>query len=668
MIEGHKTAVHSAQPSFFRSCRPAAVFLPSYVNKPSQSPQDTFSAAVCSKWGSLDNPLVPVLADGRSLFVNYRVLTLGLACFCLLISGLHAADPARIVVGISSTDDLFRDGEFLVANLAQRKNSWEKSVKQNVEYLLIGIAPDRPIRFDAILSDTGYRNQPIIPISNLKEFLNDNLNPIGINPKVVRAERGMYELTGQVYQGWLRSITGDDPYVIISKVKEDLPANLPHPAAGHDALVKAGYLLFAEMQNPGGNGADRGKLFDKFSQNLLDGLQKRPEESREAYELRRKWSEHQMQQFRQWFVECSHVRLGLKLDQQARTSTGELLFAAGAGSELANSIDQVATQGSIFSAIPKPEKSVLSVRVNWPVDAETRKRLDELYTLSEPVAEQAIRKDDKASAAVKDARVEFSRLLVDVFRKSADLSAVDLFADLVPTEQHHRLLLAVRCHGLDSLTAALAQLPLAEPGWKLSQNVGEVAGVKLHELDITESLTDSVKKFYGPSGKIYFGIGSDVMWLAAGNEARPALEAAIQQQSSAAGSSPNGQLVSIHLQALPLLQALEDSSKEQGFNLLDELRARGLLAPEGSFAKRQAEKQGNKTAPKNDKRPERAQQLASFEWKPIALESLKKQDGQFDLQLERTAPGTLTGSAVSTEGLLRALGAMIAQFADETLN
>ncbi|MCA9089299.1 MAG: hypothetical protein KDA90_11790 [Planctomycetaceae bacterium] len=598
--------------------------------------------------------------------------------FCLLAAPLvllfgsaHAAlgdepSPTRLVLGLSSADDLIGELEFMIAKLADKKASWEDNVFPNIEIFLEGVDPARAVRFDALFDDAnGYRTEPIIPIANLSDFLNNNLDPIGISPRRDRRDRNLYELSGSVFEGWLRSLSGDDAYAVISKIRSDIPAEMPHPSDRHKSLVDAGNLAFAQLLNGAEDAEERRKSFKKFRVNFSDGIQKRTDETAEAFELRRVWAEQQMDQLEQWFVECSEVKLGLKVDQEKKVSTADVRFAALPETELFKSIEGVSAQGSRFSVIESPENSVIDLRTNWPYDSAVRARLREVYKLAKPVAEQAIRKDD-VSDKVKDARVEFSNQLVAVLDESVDIGGLDLVLNVAPSGDYHNILVAVRCKGQESLTAALKQLPIAEEKWTLKENAAEVEGVAIHELVIAEDLTPAVEKFYGKSGIIYLGVGPDAFWLAGGEGAKERLQASIKKVKSADAAKPSQELVKLHIQALPLVQSMHDMSKEEGgFNLLEELRKRGLMpsqnkdtAPDG--------KTGEES--RKEKTKQRTQQLANFDWQSTAIETLKKQDGQFDLVLRRSEAGVVTGSASSTEGILRTIGALIAKFADENLN
>lgn len=593
-----------------------------------------------------------------------------LAVCSILLFGLAIpaqAEPTRIVVGVSSADDLLRDLEFLTANLAENETAWKNIIKDNIEIFLIGVGTTTPVRFDSLFDENAeYRTEVIVPVSDLKSFINDNLDPIGINSKRDRSDKYLYELFGGVFTGWLRYLPGDDPYGIISKVKDDVPKDMAHPSTQHADLVKEGYLFFAHLKNESGQEEGRAKAFDKFSKNILDGIQKRPDETAQAYELRSKWSGQQLEQLRQWFVECGEVKIGLKLDREAKSSKADLLFSALPETELHGSIEKISTTASYFAAIPKDEKSIASLRVNWPIDSAMQAKFEEIYKLSQPVAEQAIRKDDKAADDVKEARVEFSKLLLQVMTESANLGAIDMFAELTPSGEHHRLMIGVRCSGQESLTKALAVLPNMEKDWEFKQDIGEVEGVKLHELSVKKSLTPSVAKFYGDSGAVILGVGPDAFWLASGEGAREQLEAAIKQVKTTTDVKPDETLINLHVQALPLVQLMDDMSKEEGaFNLLDELRSRGLMAPKPTTVDKT--KDNKKQGDQKEKRQERAQQLASLNWRPTALESLSKKDGTFDLQLKRSDAGVLSGEAVSSEGILRTFGALICQFAEEYL-
>ncbi|MCB9952482.1 MAG: hypothetical protein H6824_16025 [Planctomycetaceae bacterium] len=594
---------------------------------------------------------------------------------CILFAGATLAEdkPTHIVAGISGADDVLRDLKYIVVDLAKKDDAWEDVVEPNITIFLIGVDEARPVRFDALLDDSAeFRTVPMIPISNLKDFLNDNLNPIGIIPKRSRRDKDLYELTGSVMEGWLRHLPDGGAYAVISKELSDVPKDMEHPSESHKELVEKGYLLFAHLKNEPETAEGRAKAFGTFSSNLTDAIQKRPDETKEAFELRKVWSKQQMDQLRQWFVECGEFEAGLKVDMEGKQSVADLLFSALPGTDLSKGIEKLASEPSYFAPVQQPENAVASLRLHFSLNPAMSERYKEIYTLTKPVAEQIIQRDKEASDEVKAARVEFSNLLLKIMTESVDVGVVDLFADLAPSGDHHNLLLGVRCSGQDSITEALKVFPKTEKDVEFTADVAEVEGVKIHQLKLTKNVGASLKEFYGETaGTIYFGVGPEAFWVASGDNSLEHLKATITKVRTAEKGESDNVLASVHVQALPLVKLLDGMATEEGgLDLLEEMRKRGLLAPKAEAAKEEKkdDKKGEESKDRTQRRQQRTQQLQNFKWRPIALEELAKQDGTFDLEFKRTSEGTLTGKATSSEGLLRTLGALIAVFAEENLN
>ncbi|MEZ5943991.1 MAG: hypothetical protein R3C18_21555 [Planctomycetaceae bacterium] len=595
---------------------------------------------------------------------------------CTLLAGVTLAEdkPTHIVAGVSGANDVLRDLKYIVVELAKKDDAWENVVEPNITIFLIGVDEARPVRFDALLDDSAeFRTLPMIPISNLKDFLNDNLNPIGIIPKRNRRDKDLYELTGDVMTGWLRHLPDGGAYAVISKEQNDVPKDMEHPAESHKELVEKGYLLFAHLKNEPETAEGRAKAFGTFSSNVTDGIQKRPDETKEAYELRKIWSKQQMDQLRQWFVECGEFEAGLTIDSEAKQSVADLLFSALPDTDLSKAIGKLGSEPSYFAAVEAPENAVASLRMHFWLNPSMSERYKEIYSLTKPVAEQIIQKDEEASDEVKAARVEFSNLLLKIMTESVDVGVVDLFADLAPSGNAHNLLLGVRCSGQESITEALKVFPKTEKDVEFTADVAEVEGVKIHQLKLTKSVGASLKEFYGETaGTIYFGVGPEAFWVASGDNALEHLKATITKVSTAEKGESDNVLASMHVQALPLVKLLDGmASEEGGLDLLEEMRKRGLLAPKAEEAKddkKDDSKKGEESKDRTQRRQQRTQQLQNFKWRPIALEELAKQDGTFDFEFKRTSEGTLTGKATSSEGLLRTFGALIAVFAEENLN
>ena len=168
----------------------------------------------------------------NSLFIktiNKFIFTATIFCSLIATSVIADDSETRIVVGMRSAKAVIDELEYMVSELAGRVDSYENNIFPNIDIFLIGVDTEKPIRFDPIFSEKhGMELQPIIPILDLDEFLEDNLDPIGIIPERDRRVKDLYELTGTVFEGWLR-VLKDPEYVVIFPRKEAIPKGMDHP-------------------------------------------------------------------------------------------------------------------------------------------------------------------------------------------------------------------------------------------------------------------------------------------------------------------------------------------------------------------------------------------------------------------------------------------------------
>ncbi len=604
-------------------------------------------------------------------------LRLFIACIGILCAsitfGQEKPNQPRIVTGLKSSDQLLSDLEYMVSDLAQKPQTWKVKLFPNLDIFLLGVDATKTVRYDLLFkSDVGMQNQLMIPVTDTDEFLQDNLDPIGIESRRDRRDKDLYELTGNVFEGWLRHLK-EAGYAVISKDKADVPKVMPNPVDAHNHLTKAGYLVFAEFNNDAAGLSDRQKSFEKFKANIVDGIQKTPTESKESFELRKATSSMTMDLLAQYFSEAKQMRYGLKVDQAKHTGVGELLFAALPDTDLAKGFDQVGKTPSYFKALKAAEGAALDLHINFPVNEKRQKEYANIYELSRPVIVEKIDQDAKATPAEKEARKKISGLIQDILIDSTQLGLVDLFAEISKQGTHHTALIATRCNSTDKIAEIVTLLPAAQEGWSVEIDVEKIHDVAIHKLSLGKKVPKSLSDFYGNSGDICIAAGKDTFWLSGGDNALDVIKTAInsvhggEAEATAAGEETakpqptDGVLVDLKMKAGPLLQSMDDFNKEEDLGVLK------LFQP-GAFLKKEKEKE---TSPKkeDDSKPgmKATGALANFEWKSAAITALKDENDSVSFILKKVEDGTITGYSNGEKGILKAFGALLAKFADENL-
>lgn len=605
-------------------------------------------------------------ADVR-LFVCV-VLSLITLHMAMLPSNIAAEEEIRIVLGIGSADQLIADTEHLVVELAGRAESYENNIFPNIDIFLIGVDPTKPVRFDPIFgAEHGMELQPLIPFLDLKEFLDENLDPIGIIPKRDRRDRELYELTGNVYEGWLR-VLADPEYVVIFPRKEAILKGMAHPASLHEELVEKGYLLFGHLDNTQTSAETRKAAFELMRKNTVDGIQKKPDETQAAHTLRKAVLDHQLSILQQWFVEGQSVKLGNKLDQENNVSLSDILFSAFSGTQLEKDILRVREEPSYFSALTEAEAALLTIRVNFTFNEATAAGYQDIYKLSDIVLQEQIEESQGGSDEERQARLKVSQLVNKILTQSTELGVVDSFLDIAPVGESHVLVLGIRAKGQAEIQETIEELPKARAGWQLEKNVAEVNGIQIHRLSLGETTPASLKKLYGDGAAVaHLAVGEESFWMAFGENSLEELSARIQKVISTTERVGNNKLLAVTAQLGPISQSISDLLNDEGSvlgNLLQERMQQ--QRPEIQ----QAESQGDEKAkPSEESRSARsaASTLLSLEGLDKVAAAMKGENDHLQFSLEVNEEGVIVGKGAAHKGILKALGTLMANFADENL-
>lgn len=577
-------------------------------------------------------------------------------------------EAARLVGGIRTSDQLIADLEYMVVKLAGRDQAWVNSILPNIEIFLIGVATDQPLRFDFVLdAEHGRRVQGIIPIDRLNDFLQDNLDPIGIEPVRVRGDSTLHELKGKVYEGWLRYLEKPTPYAVFFPKEQfptaqSIPKEFPNLLKQHERVIQDGFGSFVHLINGAQGAAARRSAAQKLRAEALEKLQKTPEESRNAFELRKAIVEQRMNVVEQWLVEAAEVKGGLAIDQQKGNGTSLLHIAALPDTQLHRNIERVGQEASHFQAVASPDNSVLRLRVNFPIDPGRVETYQNIYELARPTWTEEIQQDATLTDAEKQARVEMLGLMLDVFSASAALPSIDLFLDIFPGQQSNAVVFGVRATGREKIEQIIEKLPVGVSRWSVDRNVDEVGGVSIHKVSMGQKVPKSIANFYGTSGDTFVAVSEHAVWLSGGENGLEHLKSRLQTVQQNGNAAADDKLLTWNMQVRPMLQFLYEFMNDDELQLTKRLRGDG-----GVLAR---VRQRNQEAPERDEDVpgSRARSaLQNFQWEATAIEALAGQPDTLDVVVRRSGAGTVTAPGLVEQGVLRALGAVIAKFAEENL-
>lgn len=601
--------------------------------------------------------------------MKFKVMSL-LTLLACTVAPVRAADPAgqdslnRVVMGLGSADEVLASLEYVVVKLAGKKASYEDNIKPNLEIFLYGVSTDQPIRFDLTFDETeGSLIQSIIPISNLKEFLLDNLDPIGIESKADRSDKELYTLSGSVYEGWLRYLPKPTPYAVIYSKKDALAKGMPHPALLHSEQAENSQMVFLSLDNTAARQASRQKAFDKYIENQLKDFQKLTTETKEQHELRKQLRLQTLSVLKQWVVEAAKIRLGMKVDQQKSDAPSTLSFSALPETDLAKDLSRVRKEVSPFAGISPPVRSVLTGRLHLPVDEKRKEGYRKIYELARAAVPQSIDENKKATDAEKGARKEIVTLLLDVLSESIDkVPNVDAMIDITPSKNHHSIILAIGSTNAAKINQIIEKIPVAKAGWMVAPNVEKVGDATIHKLTFGEKSPKSLLDFYGASKTVYFAVGEKTFWISGGENSLENLKSHLEKVAQPLPAEGDGTLLSFKMNAYPILKNLHEITNDPELELLNELNFQTRnkrLAAENPDEPKKKREEGRPGA--------RAADLSAFKWQETAISTLEGSNDLFEMNLQVDKSNELHGHSNAQSGILKAVGAVIVKFADETL-
>jgi hypothetical protein len=592
----------------------------------------------------------------RLSLLTTAVAWLGLS---VAVTTVRAEDPPRAVIVVSSADALIADLEHIVVDLAGKKKDWEDNVFPNIDIFLIGVDKSQPVRYDQIMAaEGGRREQLIVPIEKLPDFIKDNLDPIGIVVKKDRKDKDLYKLTGGVYDGWMR-IKHNYAYFAAEKHQEDVPADIAAPDAVHAHLLKQGFDLAAELDNSKTTADGRRNAFATFRDNTLAGLQKRPDETNEAFALRKLSSEQSLETLERLFVESSLATIGWTTDSEKNLGTGKLVLKAEPNTPLAALLKLQGEKHSRFAGVPEPSDPVLKGRLNYALDETATRQFGELYKLLGPALDQRIDKTENITDEQKAARKELAGVLLGMLTSSLDLQRWDGFVQIVPqTSGKHTGIIGMSAKDGAPLAKALELLPKAFAGYTVDLKTSTTGDVEVHKVTITEDYPKAFQDFFG-SNEIYVGTGPDSIWVSLGEGAVDALGSAVAAAAKAPEGKVDPTIAALDIDLLPVLKLTGQLRKDGDFDLMATLKSRGLLEeppPE------EEKKEGDEEKPGSDT----ANMLKNFEWRDAAIEALDSKADRLHMDIKRVEDH-VDGTTTVESGILKAIGDIIAKFARENL-
>lgn len=576
------------------------------------------------------------------------------------------AKPAKFHLGLSSADALIKDMEYLTVKLAKQQAIFDKNIKPNIEIFLIGVNSSLPVGVSVLLDqEKGQRRLTQIPVTVLKdEFIDGNLDPIGITVDRERKDKTLYKLSGDVFNGFMRA-EGDDKYANISTLDKDVPVGVTTPDVTLNALFAKGYDVGVYSLSTEEEATVRKDAFKKLKENSVEGLKKKTDETQEAFDLRKLIITQQLDRISQLFSETLLLEAGWSTDESKDMGWGQSIWTALPNTEFAKWVTKLGGETSHFASIPANDKSVFSARVLLPIGETSLKNLKDVYTLSPTVIKQKIDADAKLSAEEKAARSGAVDSGMESLVKSLDTGVLDLYVDIAPAnDKTHTFVLGARSvDNRAQVETLVGHLAKVKAGWSSKLNIETVGETKFHSFTVSNP-PKALVDFYGGDGTVYVAASPTFVGFATGEGSLDVLKKLAETATTGEKKVPES-FVDIQFHAQKSLETTHAFLQEEDFDMLHLLQNSGIQLSKPGKGK-DKDKDSEKKEAGSGKASDKLNALKNFEWQKTAIDAMA---GGLDLVSIKfkLVNGAIESESKVEKGVLTGVGAVIAKFAKDNL-
>ncbi len=586
-----------------------------------------------------------------------------------------AEEPAKLHAGMRSAKGFLADMEYLVVKTAKDKATqdkqkaiFEKDIKPNIEIFLIGVNAELPVGSSILLSaETGKRKLLQIPVEILvADFIDGNLDPIGIVAKKERTDKTLYKLTGNALKNdsWMR-VKGNNSYASISEDKNDIPVGIVTPDVTLNALFAKGYDFAFTSLNSEAEAKIRTAAFQKLKENQLAALKKKSDETQEAFDLRKLALTQRVDNMGQLFADTLLLDGGWSTDEAKKQGLGQSHWSVLPNTAFAKWNAQLEGEKSHFASLSGSDKSVFTARVLFPLTPTDLAQLKEIYKLSPTVLKQKIEADPALNADEKAATNGAVDSGLEALNKGLESGAIDMFLDIAPSEgQFHSFVLGMRSVDIRApMETLVGHLGKVRTGWSSQVNIETIGETKFHSFKVAK-IPEAMLKFYGGDGTVYVAAGPDFVGFATGVGSLDVLKKVAAQATTGEKKALEA-FIDVRFHARESLEVTHAFLKEKDFDLLKLLESNGFQTgtPEPKVVEPGKPKKPVVRGQKNDT----MSILKNFDWQQTAIDTMLGTDDLITIQV-KLVKGELLSEIKVAEGVLTGAGAVVAKFAKENLS
>lgn len=564
----------------------------------------------------------------------------------LLPAGALAQEPhhARISFVHPGVDSLKADLKSMIdLTSPEEQESWV-DLKDYIELFTIGSDGERTVRVDILTGIAPICYEVWVPLtgegSDLGDDFRENFEANGFPTRRDPQDRTLYEVDADPDFGWLRFLPQLRYGVfIITADKSDLPLlkqivlKAGDPAADVQESLELDASIAGELVNSTTSKEDQQKRRDataEFRKTSMEAIQQRPDETSTEFALRQNTLKTQLDEIERLMAEAAEIRLWADYSREDHTAEVQFTAKAIEDTSLDATIAAFGTNPDVFAAIPSSDDTVLSARLNHPVDDMRKAYIGEFLDLMKADLDDRFEKSEKLDADEKTNASELAGSVLQIARDTVDSGYLNAFVESVPDENgDFRTVAGFAVPEAARVNDLVPRFPEAGQGNEAQVDVESAGDFRIHRVRLAEGYLEIVDRVFGKEKDLFIAVSESQVWLASGTDALELLKSTIEQLGDAETNN-----VALHAD-IHLLKWMESISA-----IVEE-----LPEPESSSDKELLR--------------ERKRQLAR------AIEAMQSDD---DVSVHVTADeDTVSGTIRFNTGTIRFVGKMIAQFTMENL-
>jgi len=448
------------------------------------------------------------------------------------------------VIGITSYNNLIGDINF-IGSLADRPELGQMLQGTIALFTqgkgLDGIDQSKP--WGVILQTDGQQFQPVgcLPVTSLDKVL---AIVRGFGTQVQDGPDGAKLI--RLPNGQSIHLKHSGNWAYIGQSAEAI-ANLPADPEAELNQIVAEYDLGARVNVQNVPEQFRQMAIQAMKSGMEDGLERKDDESDADYESRRKMAQAQIAQLEQMINEIDEIVTGWAIDSTQQKTFLDFTYRFLPGSKMAQQIAGYGTPKTNFAGFYQPDAAAtfsFSTQANPETIQENIDQMRATMATMRKQAETAIDEeenipDDETRAAVKAALGDF----MDAFEATMESGQMDGGGALALGADKFTLIAGVQVKEPSKFETGLKKLAAIaekEPNFNGVQwNAASHEGVNFHALSVpVPADEEQARQIFGEEVSVAFGIGSEAVYIAAGQDNLDAVNKAID----ASKAEPNKQV------------------------------------------------------------------------------------------------------------------------------